>query len=338
MEAIPQGQRSVHHVLTQYRRLTSLWMRSYSHFGMKKVDPASGYRESILAEICYAFGVSRRGLVHRLLSPLLGGPVGRLAAIAAKADAEIETGGLSGAARRILPDLSIHPAARGAEEIPATGPLLMVSNHPGGFDSVAILSCIRRRDIKVVLSDAPLTRAFVSARRYFIFAAAHAAGGAKALRGCIDHLRAGGALLIFPNGDVEPDPAVSGPAEQVFNGWSRSVGIMLREVPDARLQAAIISGVLLPKYSRNPLVRIRKTAARRQKLAEILQILRQLISPRAVRLNPRLSFAEPVEARDLDERKPMPAVIGRARRLLEDHLAWIGATPSSPDAAGPADR
>jgi hypothetical protein len=202
----------------------------------------------------------------------------------------------------------------------------MVSNHPGGFDSVAILSCIPRRDIKVVLSDAPLTRAFVAARPYFIFAAAHAAGGAKALRDCIDHLRDGGAVLIFANGDVEPDPAISGAADQAFSGWSRSVEIMLRKVPDARLQAAVISGVLLPRYLRNPLVRIRKTAARRQKLAEILQILRQLTSPRAVRLNPRLSFAAPIKARDLDEKKLMPTVIEIARRLLEDHLEWIRST------------
>ena len=302
---------------------------------MKKLDPAAGYRESILDEICYALGVSRRGLVHRILAPLLGRPVGRLAGIAAKADAAIETGGLNGAALRILPDLSLHPAARGAEKIPATGPLLIVSNHPGGFDSVAILSCIHRRDIKVVLSDAPLTRAFVSARRFFIFAAAHASGGAKALRDCIDHLRAGGAVLIFANGDVEPDPAVSGEIDYAFSGWSRSVGIMLREVPEARLQAAVISGVLLPRFLRNPLVRIRKDEARRQKLAEILQILRQLISPRAVRLNPRLSFAEPFEARDLDERKPMPAVIEIARRLLEEHMAWIGSpSATEPTAAG----
>ena len=300
---------------------------------MKKLDPSAGYRESILAEICYALGVSRHGLVHRILAPLLGRPVGRLAAIAAKADAEIDASGLSGAARRILPDLSIRPWARGTEEIPATGPLLMVSNHPGGFDSVAILSCIPRRDIKVVLSDAPLTRAFVSAPRHFIYAAAHAAGGAKALRACIDHLRDGGAVLIFANGDVEPDPAISRAADQAFGGWSRSVGIMLREVPEARLQAAVISGVLLPRYFRNPLARIRKDEARRQKLAEILQILRQLTSPRAVRLNPYLSFAAPIKARDLDEKNPMPAVIEIARRLLELHLAWIGSTSAPVDAA-----
>jgi hypothetical protein len=302
---------------------------------MKTLNSAAGYRESILDEICYALGASRRGLVHRLLSPLLGRPVGRLAGIAAKADAAIETGGLGGAARRILPDLSLHPSARGAEGIPATGPLLMVSNHPGGFDSVALLSCIPRLDIKVVLSDAPLPRAFVAARRYFIFAAAEASGGAKALRACIDHLRTGGAVLIFANGDVEPDPEAEREDDFPFRDWSRSVGIMLREVPETWLQVAIMSGVILPRYLRNPLVWIRKTAVRRRKLAEVLQILRQLISPRAVLLNPRLSFSEPVRAGDLDRKNIMPSVISMARRLLENHLVWIGSTsPTAEEAAG----
>jgi len=296
---------------------------------MKTLDPAAAYRESIMAEICYALGVSRRGLVRRMLTPLLRRPIRRLAAIAAKADAEIDSSGLSGAARRILSDLSLRPTARGAEGIPASGPLLMVSNHPGGFDSVAILSCIPRRDIKVVLSDAPLTRAFVYARRYFIFAALNAAGGAKALRDCIDHLKTGGAILIFANGDVEPDPESNREAGLPFRDWSRSVGIMLREAPEAWLQAAVISGVLLPKFVRHPLVRIRKNEVRRQKLAEVLQILRQLISPRAVRLNPHLSFNKPVKARDLDQNALMPAVIGMARRLLEEHLDWIRSTSAS---------
>jgi hypothetical protein len=301
---------------------------------MKKLDPAAGYRESIMAEICYALGVSRRGLVHRLLAPLLGRPVGRLAGIAAKADAEIDASGLSGAARRILPDLSLHPSARGAESIPATGPLLMVSNHPGGFDSLALLSFMPRRDIKVVLSDAPLPRAFISARRYFIYAAAEAAGGAKALRACIDHLRTGGAILIFANGDVEPDPEAERGEDFPFSDWSRSVGIMLREVPEAWLQVAMMSGVLLPRFLRHPLVRIRKTAVRRRKLAEVLQILRQLISPRAVRLNPRLSFGDPINAGDLDPHSLMPSVIGMARGLLESHLGWIGSTSLPPKKGG----
>lgn len=293
---------------------------------MNAIDPAAGFRDTLIAEICYALGVSRHGLVHGLLSPLLQRPVGRLARIAARADAAAEAGGLSGAARRILPDLSLQPAARGVEKIPPEGPLLVVSNHPGGFDSVAILACMPRRDIKVVLSDAPLTRAFIAARRHFIFAPLTASGGAAAVRAGLRHLRRGGAVLIFPNGDVEPDPETALDEARPFRDWSHSLEIMLREAPETRLLAVMASGFLSPRFLRHPLVRIRRTEVRRQKLAEVLQILRQMISPAAVRLWPHLSFAPPVEARDLDASARLPAVIGLARALLADHRAALSSS------------
>ena len=113
------------------------------------------------------------------------------------------------------------------------GPLLVVSNHPGAFDSVAILSCIPREDVKVLLSDVPFTRAFTSARRYFIYVPPDASGRMTTLRASIDHLKSGGALLIFAHGDVEPDPEVSPGADESIQDWSRSIEIMLGEVPNA---------------------------------------------------------------------------------------------------------
>jgi len=53
---------------------------------------------------------------------------------------------------------------RGAENIRLQRPLLVASNRPGAFDSVAILSCIPRKDVKVFISDVSFTRAFSFAR------------------------------------------------------------------------------------------------------------------------------------------------------------------------------
>lgn len=285
---------------------------------------AEDFRHAIVSEVCYALGASRRGLTHRILEPLLRVPVGRFARIAAIADQAADRSGLSGAARRILPELSMQLSVRGAEKISAVGPLLVTANHAGGFDSVALLACLPRSDVKVVLSDAPLFRAFAAARRWFIFAPLNASGGARAVRSCIAHLRAGGAVLIFANGDVERDPEISPNAGRSFAGWSRGVEVMLRNVPETRLQAAIISGVLLPRYLRHPLVRLRREETRRQKLGEALQILRHMTSPRAVPIRPHISFAEPIPATDLDEGHGlMPGVIAAARRLLAVHLARL---------------
>jgi len=286
-----------------------------------KQEEVAVYRDRIIDEICYALGVGRSGVMRRLLGPLFKRPAGRFGRIAARADLEVRSTGISGGARQILPDFSLTVSARGVELIPQDGPLLVVSNHPGALDSLAILSRIPRKDLKVFLSDVPFTRAFSAARQYFIFVPPERAGRLAALRGSIDHLRSGGALLIFPHGDVEPDPEVSPGAAESIQGWSRSIEIMLRRVPESWLQAAIVSGVLAQKSVRSPFVKIRKDPARRQKLAEVLQLSRQMAFPRSVRTHVHVSFAKPVKGPDLAKEELMPALIGVARRLLDDHLA-----------------
>lgn len=287
------------------------------------------YREKIIDEICYALGAGRSGALRRLLGPLFRGPANRFGQIAARADMEVKSSGITGGARRILPDFSLTVSARGTEWIPPDGPLLVVSNHPGGLDSVAILSSIRRKDLKVLLSDVPFTRAFSAARHYFIFVPPESTGRQAALRSSIDHLRSGGSLLIFAHGDVEPDPEVSPGAAEAIRDWSRSIEIMLRRVPQSWLQVAIASGVLAQKSVRNPIVRIRKDPARRQKLAEVLQLSRQMVFPRSIPTHVHLSFAEPVKGVELARVEVMPALIGIARRLLKDHLeSWQIPSPS----------
>jgi len=284
------------------------------------------YRDRIAEEIVHALGFSRWGTMRRCLSPFFRLPAGRFAAVIARADRETRTSGLGDGSRRLMADLSLEPAVRGAEKIPLSGPLLLASNHPGAYDSVAIMACVRRSDLKVVLSDVALSRAFSSARRYFIFAPPGTAGRALALRASIDHLKSGRALLIFPHTEVEPDPEISPGAMPAIEDWSRSLEIMLRRVPESRLQVTMASGVLLPRFLHHPLVKIRRSAAKRQKLAEVMQICRQIISPRGVRPEIHLTFGTPVQGRDVLRDGGMPAVIGMARRLLEDHMASVRRT------------
>jgi 1-acyl-sn-glycerol-3-phosphate acyltransferase len=281
------------------------------------------YRERIIDEIFYALGLSRGGVTRRLLGPLFRLPANRLGRIAARADSEAKCSGITGSARRILPDLSLRPIVRGAENIPLEGPLLVASNHPGAFDSVAILSCIPRKDVKVLISDVSFTRAFSFAGQYFIYTPMNNCGRMTALRASIGYLKNGGGLLIFAHGDVEPDPELSPGAGEALENWSRSIEIMLRQVPETWLLVTMASGALMPKFMRHPIVKIRKTAPRRQKLAEVLQISRQMVYPRGIRNNVHISFAKPVRGKDLADDEVMPAVKKIARRLLEDHMASL---------------
>jgi hypothetical protein len=288
-----------------------------------KQESATIYREKIIDEVCYALGIGRSGAMRRLLGPFIRRPAARLGRIAARADEEAGRSGLSGGSRRILPDFNLTVSARGSELIPAAGPLLIVSNHPGALDSIAILSCLPRKDVSVLISDVPFTRTLPSAARHFIFVPLRPGGRGPALRSSIGHLRKGGALLLFAHGDVEPDPEVSQSADTPFQDWSRSIDLMLRAVPECRLQVAIVSGVLVRRFLNSPLSKIRRSPARRQKLAEALQLCRQAISPRSVRTHVHVSFARPVAGKEMGGGELMPAVIGIARELLKDHLAAL---------------
>jgi len=263
----------------------------------------------------------------RLLGPFFRYPADRFGRMIARADNETRSSGLSGGARRILADLSLKVTVRGAENIPKDGPLLVVSNHPGAYDSVVIMSCIPRKDLKVILSDVALTRAFSAARQYFIFAPLDSAGRATALRASLDHLQSGGALLIFAHDEVEPDPEMDSGAAESIRDWSRSIEIMLRRVPETWLQVAMASGILMSRFLHSPLVKIRKTAPKRQKLAEFIQVSQQMVFPRSVQPQMHLSFGTPVKGFNLPGDDLMPAVIKIARRLLEDHLASFRQMP-----------
>lgn len=298
----------------------------------EELERVAIFREKIIKEIFHAFGLTRdtiaNGAARRLLGPLFKYPAGQMGRIAARADEAALTSGISGGARRVLPDFSMQVSARGAEKIPQEGPLLVVSNHPGGLDAIALLSSISRKDVNVVISDVPFTRAFEAAGRHFVYTPRHAAGRMAALKASVGRLRKGEALLIFPHGEVEPDPEISPPpvAAAAVGGWSRSIELMLRKVPETRLMAAIASGVVMPRFARSFLTKIRRSAPRRQKVAEVLQFIRQMVRPGSVMLNVRLSFADPVEGHELLGKDTMPAVIAMVRGLLADHIRALAAT------------
>ncbi|MGZ5498399.1 MAG: hypothetical protein ACXWHI_06735, partial [Candidatus Aminicenantales bacterium] len=255
----------------------------------------STFRERIVDEIVRALGASPSGAARRLIGPLFRLPARRFARIMARSDDEIRTSGLPGGAASILHDFGLELVVWGDGHIPQEGPLVVASNHPGAYDSLALMASIPRTDLKIVISDVGFTRALPAARERFIFALNTTRGRSQALRDSLRHLAGGGALLIYPHADVEPDPETMPGAREALGDWSRSLEIMLRRIPATRLQLAIASGVLLPRFIQSPLVRFRRSAPRRQKLAEFLQVSWQLAFPKRVRPRLHLSFAAPVD-------------------------------------------
>ena len=274
----------------------------------------------ILGEICFAFGFSRTGLARKVIGPLFTLPARHFARIVARYQAMVPQIGFGLTAREALPDFNSRVTIRGEDRVPAEGPLIIASNHIGGVDTLAVASCVLRPDLKIMVSDVGFLRSMSIADDSFIFVPLDARGRMAALHQAIQYLQAGGAVLVFAHGEVEPDPVVLTGARASLEEWSPSLEIMLRKVPSAQLQIAIMSGAIHPLFMRHPLVRLRKTLFARQKLAEFLQIMQQMIFPSSLETHIRVSLSKPMGIAELGAGHIMPAIIQRAQSLLDEHL------------------
>lgn len=277
-------------------------------------------RDRIIDEIFFAFGLSRNGLARKLLGPIVSYPAAHFAAIVAKYQAMVPELGFGLTARQALPQFNTVVTVRGLEQVPVEGPLLVASNHIGGVDTLAVASCITRKDLKIMVSDVSFLRSMSIADDYFIFVPQDTPGRMAALHQAIDHMRAGGAVLVFPHGEVEPDPELMPGARESIEEWSPSLEIILRKVPAARIQIAIVSGVINPAFMRNIFVKLRRTPFARQKLAEFLQIMQQMIFPQKLQTNVHISLSQPLSPEGFGEGRIMPGLISTAQALLDSHL------------------
>ena len=139
----------------------------------------------------------------------------------------------------------------------------------------------------------------------------------------IRQVQEGGAVLIFPSGLVDPDPAFLSGAYQELGVWSPSLELVMQKVPEVKVLVTIVSGVLAPACLRNPLTRLPKEKWQQQKLAEFLQVMQQLVFARNFGLTPKVSFAPPFTAAELmangDSSDILQAIIDQARQLLAIH-------------------
>jgi hypothetical protein len=135
-------------------------------------------------------------------------------------DEAVEACGITAAARSHLALYVRGMRAHGMERIPREGPVLLLSNHPGMTDTLALFSSIPRADLLAIAVDRPFLRALPFASRSLIFIPDEREKRFTAMRRAVTHLRAGGALLTFPAGEIEPDPAALPGAVQALERWS----------------------------------------------------------------------------------------------------------------------
>jgi hypothetical protein len=287
---------------------------------------AASLTEILLDETIQAMGLPAGRLSRALLRPLLYPPANRFARLGMIFDRYMVNGGFPVAARWALESHRVQLRLLDAEAVPSAGPLLVTSNHPGGIDCLALAAGLGRSDLKIVASGMPFLRNLPEVARHLILVSrvgAHAR--MSALRESIRHLEEGGALLIFPRGRVEPDPAFFAEAESSIEKWSPSVRILIDSVPRLKWVMAVVSGVVSNKALEHPFARRKRELTERQLLAEFYQIARQVMSPRwfqqtiSLSLAPASSSPEP----DAGGTLQMTDVVASARRALLEHWAWI---------------
>jgi len=286
---------------------------------------ASELTHELSQEIWKVLGLSSDTRLRYLLNPLLWAPLRRFADGAARFDRTVANSGFREAASEVLPRLINQLEVIGLHRVPTSGPLLVVSNHPGSADGLAIAASLPRNDLKIVVSALPFIRSLPNSAQHLIYTdPLEPHKRMEVVRSSVRHLRGGGALLIFPRGKVEPDPAWLPGANESLSRWSASLGLIARSVPEANIVTTIVSGVLSRGSLRNPLTRWPKDPRQRQLLAEIIQVVQQVLLPYGISVSTRLSYGNPIIAGNRDARELTGEIVEYAKQLLHDHLTPAG--------------
>ena len=287
-------------------------------------DETQALTETLIYELVKAFALPRSELASRLIRLIFGKAARATAEVGIGLDCAVAEGGLPGGARWLLPRFVQSHSACGVENMPASGPLVIASNHPASIDSIVISTHVSRPDYKIIIGDIPFFEHLPHLSRQAIFAPDpdNIAGRMQVMRESIRHLRNGGALLIFPRGSIEPDPAFMPHPDAEFGHWSRSLEIFMQRVPGLQILITIASGVIAPSAMRHPITWFRKSRPDRQRLAFMYQLARQMLSGREIfGLRPRITFGEVIAGTNHEHM--LAEIEGAAHRTLYQHLKWV---------------
>jgi hypothetical protein len=281
---------------------------------------------SLIYELTKALALPQTRRARGIIQLLFGGAARRFAELGVRLDRVVAEEGVAAGARWALPHFTREHAAQGTENIPAQGPLVISSNHPGSFDSLVISAHVTRSDYKVIVGDIPFFEELPHLSQHAIYAPRRedTYGRMQVLRQCIRHLAGGGALLIFARGGIEPDPAFMPAPDAEFELWSRSLQIFLERVPQTRVLATIVSGVISRAAMSHPITWLRKRRPDRQRLAFMLQMAQQVLSGREkFGLRPCVSFGQPIGREEAGSpARALRCITDAARLLLQSHLIW----------------
>lgn len=282
---------------------------------------------SLLVELSGSIGFRDSRLVQSLLWPFFRPVTNALARVGIDFDHNAQLFGFSRAMGLALENFASKIYARGTEEIPPSGPLLVVANHPGTYDSLVVTSRLKRDDLNFISGNIPFLKALPTANNHFYNISENIHERMVALRKTIRHLHSGGAMMLYGYGHIDPDPSVYPDPHEYIDQWSPSIELLLNSIPETRLVITMISNVVSLKWKNSILYHLRKDPLGRRRLVEFGQVIYQLLFPRRYYAKPAISFDHPITLQDLrkgsDSKDVLPVIIARAKALLTDHIEWV---------------
>jgi putative hemolysin len=230
------------------------------------------------------------------------------------------------AAARALAVLNIRAITDDLQAIPATGPLVVIANHPFGIlDGLALSSALaaRRSDVRTLATS--MLGALSDFRDEMILV--HIFGGkgtiprnAIALRRAIRWVRAGGCLLVFPSGAVSHfNPWIGAVADPE---WSMSIARLVR-LTGAAVSPCAIEG-------RNSLTF--QIAGLMHASLRTLLLARELVARRGTSVEVRVGPKIPARALDHDSNEHA------TRRLRASVYTLLGRRSSAPTPPSPREE
>lgn len=266
---------------------------------------ARSHQEAAVARELAALGVTEivdaaagRGgpwLARRLVAVLASVPSNRLGAKLARFDTDVATLGAGAAARGLLHEFGATVDVEGV--VPASGAVLVVTNHPGAYDSIATMAVAARDDVALVAAERAFLVAMPRFREHLVFVAdpgtkASVTGRASGLRRALAWLETGGLLVQYGAGAIEPDARFARGGEDVLGEWSNGTGLLAYRA--ARLGAVIVPALVSGVHSRRAKALAIVRWAERRGITTVAPLIQATISGfDDVRV--RVRFGAPVE-------------------------------------------
>lgn len=228
-----------------------------------------------VADLLSGLRVEEPGLLRSALAMLGRLPARGFARALQEYDDLVGEAGMVAGADLLVRSFTRSVTVSGQERVPPRGPVLVVANHPGLVDAMALVVALQSRpDLRIVAADRDLLRAVPHVSSRLLYVHPERGGRSGLVRDVVGHLSDGGAVLTFPAGRIEPDPALDdAAAAAALAAWTDSTAMFLRRVPDTLVLPAAVAGVVSRRAFDHPLAKRLPGSDDRDRAAATLQVL-----------------------------------------------------------------